>query len=210
MNKVEICNMALSRIGVSRLIDSLDELTTEAEQCSLFFNTAVEKVYQEGKFANLQNYAPLQLIQESPNDEWLYAYRYPNECLKFERVVMPYTRNNDPRWPRDWYNEAPHQKVEYTRGLLNGTNVIFTNLEDATGVYLPKPDASQSFESDIASIIAWRLAMEIAMPLAVEAARADRAAQYYRLEMQSVTADALNEHEKHEPTPEFIRARDGY
>lgn len=210
MNKVQICNMALSRIGVSRFIESIDELTTEAEVCSLFFDNAVEKTYQEGKFANLQKYEALQLIAEEPNGEWLYVYRYPIDCLKLEKIVMPYTTNHDPRWPDDWYNESPHNTVEYTRGRYNDRDVIFTNLEEATAVFLPKPDPDHSFDQSMGSIIAWRLASEICMPLAIEGNRADRALQYYRLEMQSVTADRLNEHEKHDPTPAFIRARDGY
>lgn len=210
MNKIQICNIALQRIGVTRKIESLTEETVEAENCELFFDMAVQMVYEDGQFDNMLKYKALSLIAENPNDEWLYVYDYPNDAITIRHVVMPYPPQERHHYYHHDENFLHQLEVEYARGRYNDRDVIFANMEDAVVAYLEKPNENAAFNSKFASLVAWYLAKELGTALGVDFQRSDRAAQYYQKELRVAMASIQNEKEHREPIPAFIAARGGY
>lgn len=129
----QACNMALSRIGVSKFITAIaTDLGTEARVARLHAKTAVEYVLSRFPWPFATSVRTLVLVDGSPSDpvnrDWTYSYRKPTDCV-FERRIVS-TRNGavDPTPPamqlgRDssggliFTNEAS-AKLEYTaRGL---------------------------------------------------------------------------------------------
>lgn len=214
-NQVQICNMALARIGESSFIENLDERSKQAEVCSLFYQSALGRVFRDIKPQNRKTFLALALVAEKPNTQWAFAYRYPTDCSYFDGVILEtgaYKVANDELYRPTEYDLKPfdHYKVEYTRGKYNGTDVIFTNMEEAKAIVFPKPDANESLEDDLASLIAWNLAKEIVLPLAAEPGRRQIADAEYRRESAEVVANLGNEEEHHDPEPAFIQIRGSY
>jgi hypothetical protein len=214
-NKVQICNMALARIGESSFINNLDEQSKQAEVCSLFYDSALNRVFRDIKPQNRKTYLALALVTEKPNTEWAFAYRYPSDVSYFDGVILETgavkIAESELYRPTE-YDLKPydHYQVEYTRGKYNGTDVIFTNMEEAKAIVFPKPDPSEMLEDDLASLIAWNLAKEVVMPLAAEPSRRQIADAEYRKESAEVVANLGNEEHHHDPEPAFIQIRGGY
>lgn len=214
-NQVQICNMALARIGESSFIESLDEPSKQAEVCALFYDSSLGRVFRDIKPGSRKTYINLALIAENPNTQWAFAYRYPSNCSYFDGVILDTgavkIAESELYLPSQ-YDLKPydHYRVEYTRGKFDGDDVIFTNMEEAKAIIFPKPDSSESLEDDIASLIAWSLAKEIVMPLSAEPSRRQIADAEYRNESADVIANLGNEEYEREHEPAFIQIRGGY
>jgi hypothetical protein len=75
---VDICNLALSHVGVSTEIANLDtERSKEAQACRRFYEPTREEVLRAFAWPFATRFVDLQLVEEEPNDEWAYSYRYP-------------------------------------------------------------------------------------------------------------------------------------
>lgn len=194
--KVEICNIALSRIGNNQLIESLDEQSQEARQCKLIFDATFEKVLTDFDWPFALSYRSLSLIEETPNDDWAFSYRYPTDCLKIRRIV---TGNR---------KDKQATKIEYETAIDNGVRVIFTDQEEAKVRYTVRIDDPTLWTAGFVSAFAWRLAYEIAMPLAEEPSRRDAALRGYMMEISEAASAAANESEQGaEPETDLISCR---
>jgi len=95
-NKSEtaVCNLALGHLGISAEINNLTtEKSAEASACRRYFTTARDVALRDLKCTFATEFATLALVEENPNDEWAYSYRYPSNCLFFRRILSG-TRND--------------------------------------------------------------------------------------------------------------------
>ena len=85
---IEICNRALSNIGNNRSINSLNEASKEAGQCSLYYESIRDAV------ADFDwNFATKTVALADTNNpplDWDYAYTYPTDCLKIIEIPVRY------------------------------------------------------------------------------------------------------------------------
>lgn len=180
-SKIKICNWALSRIAVSTTIDSIDEPSEEAKACALFFDQVRDEVLREFDWAFATRYVHLALIPGWESQEWRFAYRYPAEALRIVRLVQPGRR--PPQVPRVKYAVS---------GDVVG-RMILTDQEEAEAVYIARVTDPAQWPQDFASLVAWRLASEIAAPLSQSGALADRCLREYRAALYRATAATDNE-----------------
>ena len=123
INKVAICNMALSNLGNSSLIEAIDEGSPESNLANLWYDIA-----RQGALAGFDwNFARKRLAlaehSEAPPDEWVYRYQYPADCVKFRLLENPLGPQEDP---------VPYAvEVESTKAV----RTILTDLGEATGIY---------------------------------------------------------------------------
>jgi len=85
---------------------------------------------------------------------------------------------------------AGRLNAQFERGIHNGADVIFTDLDSAVAAYQVLPD---TLDETLGSMVAWRLAAEIALPLAVEQSRRSDAMQMFQIEKSQCMATELNE-----------------
>ena len=88
-SKINICNKALSLLGITRFISALTEFSEEAKICNLFYADSVRKCLcmYDWKFARVDRALQLVEVDEAyklPN--YSYYYVYPFDCLK-ERLL---------------------------------------------------------------------------------------------------------------------------
>ncbi len=95
----QIVNLALSHIGHTIFVDSLaTEQTSEAELANLLYEPTRDFVLEDFPWPEATKYITLGLVEEEPNDDWLFSYRYPSDCLFVRRVVTVLGRQ-DPNPP---------------------------------------------------------------------------------------------------------------
>jgi len=193
---VKICNIALSRIGASQTINDLDEASTEAGVCKLFYEHVRDSVLEDFTWPFAQKYFTLNLIEEEPNEDWLYKYSYPTDCIRAIRIVSGVSRVDAPLIP-------------FNIGNDDSGRVVFTDAEDAVLQYTSRYEDPVRFSPSFADALSWRLAYEIAMPLSVEQSIRNTAWQLYRTAIMKSETNAANEpNYDTEREAEYIRGRE--
>lgn len=193
--EVKICNIALGRIGNSQQIQSLTEDSNEAKVCKLFYESVRDSVLEDFTWPFAQKYVSLGLIEEEPNLDWGFKYQYPSDCIHAIRILNGASRVNPPLVPFQIGNDAS--------GL-----VLYTDQEDAILQYTMRFTDPVRFSPTFADATSWRMAYEIAMPLAVKETIRNTAWQLYRAAIAKAESNAANEAEYDlAPESEFIRGR---
>lgn len=195
---VEICNRALSNIGNSRSINSLNEASKEAGECSLHFDACRDSVLADFDW----NFATKRVALAdtgAPPPDWKFAYRYPTDCVRITEIMVPGVRN-----------PTAAQRISYEVGAdAGGTGkLIYTDQEDAWLKYVGRVTDVNMYDAIFAEALAWRLAAAINMALTGNADLGNNALNMYGRVILSAGSHSLNEsQEPVMPETEFTSAR---
>lgn len=197
--QVEICNLALSHVGVGKEIATFDtEKSQEAQACRRFYDPARLAALRDFAWPFATKFVTLGLIKSSPTTEWAYSYQYPSDCLKFRRILS--LIRNDTRQSR-----IPFRFVYGQSG-----QEIYTDQDSAQAEYTVDVNDTSRFPPDFVIALSYRLAAMIAPrvtggdPFKL----GPQALQLYALEISKASANAANEEQEEEsPDSEFVRAR---
>jgi hypothetical protein len=176
---VSVCNVALSRSGVNRSINDIDEASQEAVTCKLHYENVRDEVLRDVAWPFATRYADLALVASVPNGDWQYAYRAPSDMIRPIRIVTGV--------------RAEHPRTVFKRGSDASGGLIYADQPEATLEYTGRIEDPTMFSPDFASALAWRLAMEIGPALSNAPAWGDRAARYYAAAIAASTTNAANE-----------------
>lgn len=193
---VQICNIALSRIGQSTRIDSLDEQSLAAELCTLHYDECRQQVLRDFDWPFAEARVYLADIG-SPPVNWQYRYRYPTDCLKARRITIPGT-------------ETPQadQRIPYQIVYAAGGRAIVTNQEQAELAYTVDVEETGYFDPLFVGALAWKLAAELAMGLQARPENYQAAQQNYQIELSKAQAVAFEEAQQApNPDSEFVTVR---
>lgn len=229
LSDVQICNLALSRIGIQQVILSLNppDNSVSAAQCSLWYGFCRDYLLRAFAWPWAIQWAALTQVSITgtpANWEWDYSYRWPVDCLTVRRIMpqpQPTTGTTPPIFPniplfsafsRLWKHEDVNsQPVLYGMSSDASGKLIVTNLPNAWIEYSQAVTDSTQFAQDFASLLAWRLAMELSMTLARSDDRRAVCEKQFSLEWVTATARALNEKQASQSAiddpSEFIRYR---
>lgn len=196
----EICNLALSHLGISKEIGNVDsDNNANANACRRWFDDARDETFRDFNWPFATKYATLGLVETTPNTDWAYSYRYPSDCARFRKVLN--TVRNDTRQSR-----VPTEIASDDSGRL-----IYCDSEDAVGKYTRKVTDVSLFTQDYVALLSLLLASYIA-PRVTAGDPFKLGERAYSLYIQSKTkaeATAFNEQQDDEVVDsEFIRARD--
>lgn len=84
---VDICNMALSHIRAGR-ISSINDATLQGQQCRLFYGICRDQLIRDGNWQFARALRPLTLLDGVKVFNWRFAYQYPTDILKLNRLVI--------------------------------------------------------------------------------------------------------------------------
>jgi len=198
-SKTEICNLALSHLGIGEDIANVDtEQSTEASTMRRFYDIAKDECFRDFNWPFATKFAALALVEEDPTEEWAFSYRYPSDCLRLRRVLSGL--RNDNRQSR-----VPYKIGQDEQGLL-----IYTDMEDAEVEYTVISDDPSIYPVDFTMALSYKLAVYTAPRLAKgdPFGLAAKSAQAYVLYMNKAAGTALNEQQDEEDTEaEAIRSR---
>lgn len=195
LSVVNICNVALSRIGISNQISSISEQSNEAVMCSLHYEHVRDRVLRDHPWPFARRLVTLALVSEDEDRQWTYWYRYPAAAIAVRRIANS-------------IDALGHRPTPFAIGGDSAGLLVMTDQEEAVGEYTARVTDPTRFDPIFASAVGWLLASEIAMPLAVKDSLRERALQMYHLEISAATANAGNEQQPTEPPDsEFERSR---
>lgn len=194
-NQVQLCNMALTHVKVSRFIQSLDENSIEAGVCKLWYDPALEQILEDADWQFATRYVALSLVEGNPNGEWQYAYRYPPDCVKARAIVRASIGRKDDEPP-------PFVIASDDSGRL-----ILTDEKDAVLRYTRRITDTGMFSASFANAFACLLASKIANPLS----KSDMYKQVFQMYLDELSvAAAFNKNETRQDEAfeaEWIRDR---
>lgn len=222
--------MALSRIGVAQIITSLDDNSDSSVQCTVWYAQCRDATLRDFPWPWAQAFVELAQVStqgEWANAQWLYSYRYPSNCLTARKVSVTCTSVPDSSPPPTpvsslsaYTNQAPALREDgdplpYPFAIGHDTTgrLIFCMIPNATLWYTMAVEDPTQFSPDFTSLLAWRLAKELAYSLAISDKRREYAEEMYDRELRKTRATALNESQSDQPgivyQSEVARARFG-
>lgn len=194
-SEIEICNIALLRVGVSRTINSFDEKSKEAGICRAFYYHVRDALLSDFPWRFAQKNKSLALL-ESSQIGWSYAYRYPADCLRIIKIIS---------WLR---NPTPAQSIQYQIGSDDKGRIILTDQEVAEISYVSQITNPANLDPLFVDAMAWKLAYEIALPLSAEVNLANNAYQQFQISLSVAQAKIFNEQQEPvQPDSEITLAR---
>lgn len=215
---VNICNIALNRIGVLQTIVSLTppDNSPSGVACSAVYDFCRLELLAKFPWPWASKYATLALVATNPNQEWRYAYQYPTDALFVRRVTVsptatvtqPYGTSPGFTFDRSDTNPKP---PPFEIGYMNSAQVIYTDLQNAACKYTFDQTDVTTFTTEFANLFAWRLAVELADALANDPGQRERCDKMFRQVEMTSAAIAMNEAQNSQPYVDYnsptVRAR---
>lgn len=199
-SKVGICNFALGHLGLGKEIANFEtEKSQEAASCRLYYETALKQTLRDYDWPFATKIAALNLIEETPNVEWGYSYRYPTDCVKFRRILSGVRI------------ETRTQRVPLKIAKDSAGRIIFTDRQEAEGEYTEYVTNPALYPEDFTMALSLRLAAYIAPRVTAgdPYKLAERATRLYLAELGMAEATSGNEEQTDpEPDSEMISGRE--
>lgn len=211
---VDICNIALGRIGVDRTITSLSEASKEARNCRRFYDLCRDEVLERMPWSFAARTAPLARLPDAvllPN--WAYQYAVPVDAVKILEVVPAGSVGEASSYYGDccepWAPPRPARNP-FRRGVSadGAVAAILSNVPDAYAVYTARVENTAIYSTLFVSMLADRLAMELAMPMTVDPRWFGVAQQRFAASMMEASSRDFEQNTRErDPTAPSILAR---
>ena len=196
----EIANLALNHLGIGKEIQNLTTDTSdEATACRRFYEIARDILFRDFNWPFATKIIALDLIEEDPNSEWDYSYRYPTDCLRTIKILSGIR------------NDTHQSKVPYKISNDVSGLVVYTDTEDAELEYIMRITDPGLFTQDFIMALSYKIAHLIAPRVTAgdPFKLGDRAMQQYILSSSDAMSNAVNEEQPDQLVEsEFIRARE--
>lgn len=186
MDAVEICNLALSRIGMAN-ISRMDEASEPARKSKQFYDVTRRNVLRKISWPFATRRVQLALLPQTPPD-FLYAYRYPSDAICLRKMF----NNTFDRLPEHNY----YKIVSDTEG-----RVLYTDVSNAWIEYTADVTDCNLFDDGFIQALSWKLAAEIALTLTGSSGMANTCLQAYGQYVMEAQVEAHNE--QNESLPEL-------
>lgn len=192
---VQIINMALSHLGHTVFIDDRTEDSQEVAVSNIHYDQAISYTLEDFSWGFARAYDTLGLVEEEPNDDWRFAYRYPVDRVKVRRIVTALGRQ-DPNPP------------PFVIGSDDTGRLVYTDQEEAVVETTKLIEDAALFPSQFAEAVSWWLAFLMVPGLAKEPKIAGDCFRVYTQLVTQAQASDGNESQRHpDYESEAIRAR---
>ena len=190
MDKLTICNIALSRVTAPRM-QAITDATREARECNLIYDFNRDLVLSEYDWTFARESVALALDDDASATGWDLAYSLPADCLA----------------PRRLYN-ALGDDAEPIPFEIRG-RVLFTNEIDAELIYTKRVTDATKYDAAFSDALAWRLAADLAVPLKNSLTLQQNRMQMYQMSIGKASAKNTSEEVRiPSDTNSFSDARD--
>lgn len=192
--EVEICNLGLLRAGQTVVLTSLEDPTPHARACRVAYPIARDAVLTEPgaywPFARRRMALARLDTEDLDLGGFAFAYSLPADMLS-PIGIQAYTRN-----PRS-DEEIPYL-IEQS---LAGPGLwLLTDHPKPILEYTQKVEAPSLFSPLFADALAWRVAVELIIPLSLELNLANQARQGYIAALSKAETDTAN-YRQNDPQP---------
>jgi hypothetical protein len=199
VDQTGIFNAALGRIGSGDFVGAPTDRTVAAQTCNRFYDACRQEVLRAFPWPFAMRSVALVQVADYDIPGWGYVYQTPDNSLR----ILAVTDESGLRWYRSWYttiggtrNDAwsqPHVPWQIALRDDAARQVIVTDIESAFAFYTYDVTNTGALSPDFASVLAWRLAMEIGGPLKATRSLVDGAEARYMAWLGRAQATAFNE-----------------
>jgi hypothetical protein len=165
--EIALCNLALSHLGITQKITSLDPATdpsAEAEQCALLYPAARDAVLAAHEWSFATTTATLTLEEVETHPGWSYLYVCPADLLRVLRVGS---------------GAIADRGELFAIVHVNGKVFIATEAEGAAAEYIAQVTDVKLFSPAFVAALSWRMAGDLAPALSHSANQMQGALQMY-------------------------------
>lgn len=205
-SEAAICNVALARIGHTLFIDTLDDASAEAEVCKRLYPACRDEVLetQHWPFAT-RRYKPAAILATTLDlgdvpSGWAYAFALPADGIPngIQRIESGLTVERE--------DQAVPYDVEYDNKTQQ--NILLANAATPEIVYTMRLLDTKRFSPSFDSAVAWRLAIDLILPLRKDPQTAIRVMAAYKDAIGKAGSTALQSVRPGvEPKPQHLTAR---
>lgn len=189
--KVEIWNMAISHLGISELIQGVDEDSKAANQCRFWYDQCRRELLKNVE-PNWANRRIVLAAQADPVTGWDYKYAYPANTLE---IVLLFPKDEDVPARRNWQQVTHRYRYEVSSETGSGGKIVSTNVEDAEVIYVYDVEDTQLFDSLFKLALSLLIAQRIAMVMTGEMQMVDKMGEYYRVAKGNAIAANYDENQ---------------
>lgn len=198
-SKVEICNLSSTHLGIGHSISNFDtDASEEGAAYRAVYDIVLKTVLRKYPLPFTTKIITLALVEEDPNSEWEYAYRYPTDCIAIRRILSG-TRA-----------DTRQSRIPYKMGMDSQGIVIWTDQENVEIEYTYYANNPHHYPPDFVIAFSYYLAHIVSKRITVgdQFKLGERAYQMFLLEISEAVARGFNESQSEEEIEsEFIRIR---
>lgn len=199
-SEVEICNLALARLGDDATVSSLTppEGSAQAGYCARFYPMARDSLLEmhPWKFATRRAHLS---PSSAPAWDWRFSYAQPANTLRILAVLSPNAATEDVSQPYE-------SEID-----VSGNQIILTDVATATIRYITRVTDTTKFSPLFTDALSWLLASNLAGPVLKGdsgAAEAKRCMQTFNMLMGAArVSDANQRKDRDQHTPNWIGGR---
>lgn len=178
--EITIANLALMRIGNTKLIATSTDATNEQRVATAMYGYARDFVLADHPWPFATKRASLATASGTAPTNWAYLWTYPADAAKVRKVLSTAaTRKDEP---------VPFQVI-----TLGTSTAICTNDTPVSVEYTAKVSDPTLFDPTFVSALAYYLAAEMALPLRADVAMAKGALDAYGAIKQQTVPEGLPE-----------------
>jgi len=218
-SEIEICNIALSNIRAAS-INTFTENSVQAQQCQLKYPILRDRCLKELAWQFNRKIVALALLEEVEVLNYAFAYAYPTDCLKIQRILTAAdevsttstTSTCRHRGDRRGFRalRGPTQQVPYEVFNFSDVKVIGANCSDIRIDYSSRVRDPNLFSEDFIMAFSYLLSAELAIPIVgAELGRALRrdSLELYQQYLASAIADDINDKYTERRDSEYVSIR---
>jgi len=175
---VDICNQALSHLGDSATVSSIDppEGSAQAEHCARFYPMALAALLEMHPWSFATRRATLAAVV-NPSTTWRYCYALPSNAVNLISVLAPDATDD---YSSSMQSSAQAYDNDYARNTVGGAytpqdfspetddagnDIILTNQADAVLRYTMQVTDTSKFSPLFVECLGWLLASKLSGPV---------------------------------------------
>lgn len=193
---IRIANLALIRVGITALIASLDEATTEARVVKALWASARDGLLASHSWRFATKREPLAEYPWTPVVAWAGAFALPADCL----VPLDLWAGSR-SVPSD--SRSPFEVASSPTG-----SALYTDASEPILRYVARVEDANLYTPHFSEALAWRLACDLVLSLPVKPTLAPMCFERYRVALsEAIAADLRMGQDDSVPDSPFITVR---
>lgn len=196
---VDICNLALSRLGKATInsIEYERGNSAEAIRCRLEWDSTKKSVLRDHPWNFATRIEALALVSGVTVPGWSYVYIYPRNCEFPRRVFNAAT-----------VNLSIKQPYRVIGSNTSSNKLILCNLEQAYMEYTADVQDPTMFDASFVDALAWKLAAQLALSLTGDARLGTQMMQTYQMVLKQAKINNASEgYQEQVQTSRYIEGR---
>lgn len=176
---VDICNMALARVGAKGQISELTEGSNEAIQCNLVYNHLRLLLLSRFNWSFATKYLTLADLGNPPAG-WSYQYSRPSDLLRIREI----------------YAGGVQQNIAYELATVDSIQSILTNEAEAQLKYVSNVTSPSDYDSPFIEALSTFIASRIVMPLSRDPRLLASLREDFMLAIRDAQASSANQEQQ--------------